>query len=140
MLNVVNWDVIMTGLVVVIIVIYISHQVVRIIRMEVLHMENLRIVQNLRIQKAIIPKVIQEVQVTVIVVTHIRIIIHHIAIQKKNNTTKENTQYPYDEGYNDAYNDYHYDYDRYDRDISYARGVEDAMDDLEYEYRYYKNK
>ncbi|CCZ02820.1 unknown [Eubacterium sp. CAG:603] len=55
---------------------------------------------------------------------------------KKNNTTKENTQYPYDEGYND----YHYDYDRYDRDISYARGVEDAMDDLEYEYRYYKNK
>lgn len=83
MLNVVNWDVIMTGLVVVIIVIYISHQVVRIIRMEVLHMENLRIVQNLRIQKAIIPKVIQEVQVTVIVVTHIRIIIHHIAILKK---------------------------------------------------------
>lgn len=75
MLNVVNWDVIMTGLVVVIIVIYISHQVVRIIRMEVLHMENLRIVQNLRIQKAIIPKVIQEVHVTVIVVTHIRIII-----------------------------------------------------------------
>ena len=83
MLNVVNWDVIMTGLVVVIIVIYISHQVVRIIRMEVLYMENLRIVQNLRIQKAIIPKVIQEVQVTVIVVTHIRIIIHHIAILKK---------------------------------------------------------
>lgn len=83
MLNVVNWDVIMTGLVVVIIAIYISHQVVRIIRMEVLHMENLRIEQNLRIQKAIIPKVIQEVQVTVIVVTHIRIIIHHIAILKK---------------------------------------------------------
>lgn len=83
MLNVVNWDVIMTGLVVVIIAIYISHQVVRIIRMEVLHMENLRIEQNLRIQKAIIPKVIQKVQVTVIVVTHIRIIIHHIAILKK---------------------------------------------------------
>lgn len=83
MLNVVNLDVIMTGLVVVIIVIYISHQVVRIIRMEVLHMENFRIVQNLRIQKAIIPKVIKEVQVTVIVVTHIRIIIHHIAILKK---------------------------------------------------------
>lgn len=56
MLNVVNWDVIMTGLVVVIIVIYISHQVVRIIRMEVLHMENLRIVQNLRIQKQLYQK------------------------------------------------------------------------------------
>ena len=134
MLNVVNWDVIMTGLVVVIIAIYISHQVVRIIRMEVLHMENLRIEQNLRIQKAIIPKVIQEVQVTV------KNNNSSYSYTKKNNTTKENTQYPYDEGYNDAYNDYHYDYDRYDRDISYARGVEDAMDDLEYEYRYYKNK